>query len=351
MSKSFMINRRTALGGAAALATGTLAAGAARPAGAQDNKRIVIGTWGGDYSRLLTKNINTPLLAPAKWECVNAEENADPRKAKMMAERTLRRGTSDVQGFSANDMYDLNEQGLAEQLDYSKMPNAKNLIPAMKYPYGIGHIYSGKVVLYNPDVMEAPSGFADTLDPKHGNKLGIIDIQRQYNMVAAALASGGSVSNFEPGKERLLACRKAGARIYPSNEAFAQALKTGEITCGIMWKARAVQWQNAGIKVQTVAPKEGVPMYVSGFVMPKNAPNKEGGYAWLDAMMAPSAQELFAVDMGYNPTVTDAKVPEDVQKRIGFTAEEQKRLVDLDYAYMSKNDVAFQDWWNKSFKG
>jgi len=345
MSKSFMINRRTALGGAAAFA-----AGAALPAAAQDNKRIVIGTWGGDYSRLLTKNINTPLLTP-KWECVNAEEQADPRKAKMMAERSLRRGTSDVQGLSANDMYDMNDQGLAEQLDYSKMPNAKNLIPAMKYPYGIGHIYSGKVVLYNPDMMPAPTGFADTLDPKHGNKLGIIDIQRQYNMVAAALASGGSVSNFEPGKERLMACRKAGARIYPSNEAFAQALKTGEIACGIMWKARAVQWQNAGIKVETVAPKEGVPMYVSGFVMPKNAPNKEGAYAWLDAMMAPSAQELFAVDMGYNPTVTNAKVPDDVAKRIGFTAEEQKRLVDLDYAYMAKNDVAFQDWWNKSFKG
>jgi len=343
MSKSFMINRRTALGGAAALT--------AFPAAAQDNKKIVIGTWGGDYSRLLTKNIDTPLLVPAKWDCVHAEENADPRKAKMMAERTLRRGTSDVQGLSANDMYDMNEQGLVEKLDYSKMPNAENLIPTMKYPYGIGHIYSGKVVLYNPDVMEAPSGFADTLDPKHGNKLGIIDIQRQYNMVAAALASGGSVSNFEPGKERLMACRKAGARIYPSNEAFAQALKTGEITCGIMWKARAVQWQNAGIKVETVAPKEGVPMYVSGFVMPKNAPNKEGGYAWLDAMMAPSAQEGFAVDMGYNATVTNAKVPDDVQKRIGFTAEEQKRLIDLDYGYMSKNDSAFQDWWNKSFKG
>jgi len=344
MSKSFMINRRTALGGAAAFA-----AGAALPAAAQDNKRIVIGTWGGDYSRLLTKNINTPLLTP-KWECVNAEEQADPRKAKMMAERSLRRGTSDVQGLSANDMYDMNDQGLAEQLDYSKMPNAKNLIPAMKYPYGIGHIYSGKVVLYNPDMMPAPTGFADTLDPKHGNKLGIIDIQRQYNMVAAALASGGSVSNFEPGKERLMACRKAGARIYPSNEAFAQALKTGEIACGIMWKARAVQWQNAGIKVETVAPKEGVPMYISGFVMPKNAPNKAGAYAYLDAMMAASAQEGFAVDMGYNPTVTDAKVPANVQERIGFTPEEQKRLVDLDYAYIAKNDAAFQDWWNKSFK-
>jgi putative spermidine/putrescine transport system substrate-binding protein len=100
-----------------------------------------------------------------------------------------------------------------------------------------------------------------------------------------------------------------------------------------------------------VAPKEGVPMYVSGFVVPKNSPNKEGAYAYLDAMMAPSAQEGFAVDMGYNPTVTNAKVPDDVQKRIGFTDEEKKRLVDLDYGYMAKNDTAFQDWWNKSFKG
>ena len=338
----FMINRRTALAGAMALA--------GFPAAAQDNKRVIIGTWGGDYSRLLAKNIETPLLTPKGWESVHAEENADPRKAKLLAERSLRRGTTDVQGLSANDMYDVNQQGLVEQLDYSKMANAKNLIPAMKYPYGIGHIYSGKVVLYNPDMMAAPTGFADTLDPKHGNKLGIIDIQRQYNMVAAALASGGSVSNFEPGKERLIACRKAGARIYPSNEAFAQALKTGEIACGIMWKARAVQWQNAGIKVETVAPKEGVPMYVSGFVVPKNAPNKPGAYAYLDAMLAASAQEGFAVDMGYNPTVTNAKVPADVQKRIGFTDEEKKRLVDLDYGYMSKNDSAFQDWWNKSFK-
>jgi putative spermidine/putrescine transport system substrate-binding protein len=346
MSKSFMINRRTALGGAAAFA-----AGAALPAHAQDNKRIVVGTWGGDYSRLLAKNIETPLLAPKGWDVVKDEANAPPRRAKMMAEKTLRRGTSDIQGLSANDMYEVNEQGTAEQLDYSKMPNAANLIPAMKYPYGIGHIYSGKVVLFNPKLMPAPTGFADTLDPKHGDKLGIIDIQYQYTMLAAGLASGGSMSNFDPGKERLIACKKAGARIYPSNEAFAQALKTEEIACGIMWKARAVQWQNAGISVETVAPKEGVPMYVSGFVVPKNSPNKEGAYAYLDAMMAPSAQEGFAVDMGYNPTVTNAKVPDDVQKRIGFTDEEKKRLVDLDYGYMAKNDTAFQDWWNKSFKG
>ena len=143
---AFMINRRTALTGAAALA--------AVPAAAQD-KKVIIGTWGGDYSRLLTKNV-TPLVKG--WEVVHAEEQVDPRKAKMMAEKVLRRGTSDVQGLSANDMYEMDQQGLVEQLDYSKMPNAANLMPTMKYAYGIGHIYSGKVVLYNPDMMAAPTG-------------------------------------------------------------------------------------------------------------------------------------------------------------------------------------------------
>jgi putative spermidine/putrescine transport system substrate-binding protein len=345
MSQPFTLTRRTALGAAAALA-----AGAALPAVAQDNKRIVVGTWGGDYSRLLAKHIETPLLAPKGWDVVKDEANDPPRRAKMTAEKALRRGTSDVQGLSAANMYEMNEQGALEQLDYSQIPNAKNLMPAMRYAYGLGQIYSGKVILFNPKLVSAPVSFAEALDPKQGAKLGIIDIQYQYTMIAAGLASGGSMSDIEPGKERLIACRKAGARIYPSNETLAQALKTEEVAVAVMWKARAVQWQNAGLDVETVAAKEGIPMYVSGFAVPRNAPNKPGAYAYLDAMLTPSAQEGFAVDMGYNPTVTDAAVPPDLQKRIGFTPEEQKRLADLDYGYMAKNDSAFQEWWNKSFK-
>jgi len=70
----------------------------------------------------------------------------------------------------------------------------------------------------------------------------------------------------------------------------------------------------------------------------------------MDAMLEKSAQENFAVDMGYNPTVTNANVPKATQERIGVTEEEQKRLKDLDYKYVAENDSAFQDWWNKSFK-
>jgi putative spermidine/putrescine transport system substrate-binding protein len=187
-------------------------------------------------------------------------------------------------------------------------------------------------------------------NPANGNKLGIIDIQYQYTLVCAALAAGGKVGDIEPGKKLLLECKKAGMRIYPTNEAFAQGLKAEEIGTGVMWKARVVQWQNAGIPVNAIAPSEGTLAYISGFVVPKNAPDKDGAYAYLDAMLEKSAQEAFAVDMGYNPTVTNAEVAPDLNKRIGFTPDEVKKLVDLDYSYMNNNDIAFKEWWDKELK-
>jgi putative spermidine/putrescine transport system substrate-binding protein len=54
--------------------------------------------------------------------------------------------------------------------------------------------------------------------------------------------------------------------------------------------------------------ERGLPMYCLGFAIPKNAPNKEGGYAYMNAMLEKSAQENFAIDMGYNPTVSNATV-------------------------------------------
>jgi putative spermidine/putrescine transport system substrate-binding protein len=347
---SFIMRRRLLKAGGALAGASTL--GVLNPVWAQSAGRIVVGTWGGDYSKLLAKNIDTPLLVPKKYEVVHDIGGDSERRAKMRAEARLPRGTSDLQGLSAAQMYEMNDAGLCLPIDYAKIPNSKFLLPQMKYPYGVGHIYSGKVILYNPKIITTPpTSFADALDPKHGNKLGIIDIQYQFTMMAAALASGGSMTNYEPGKERLLACRKAGAKVLPTNEAMAQALQNEEVGICIMWKARAVQWQKAGAKVDTVAPKEGIPLYISGFVIPKNAQNKDAAHFWLNEMLEPSAQEAFAEDMGYNGSVTNAKIPADTEKRIGFSAEERKRLVDLDYGYLAKNDSAFKDWWDKSFKG
>ncbi len=343
-------DRRDLLKGAGAAA---LATGLGSPALAQAAGKVVIGTWGGDYARLLTKNIEDPFLKAKGMEVVQDQAGDAPRRAKMVAERRLPRGTVDIQGLSAANMFEMNEAGVIDAIDYAKIPNAKNLIPAMKYPYGVGHIYSGNVVIYNPKVITAaPTGFKDWLDPKHGNKIGFIDIQYQSIMIAASLAgtNGASMNDLDKAKEVLMAVKKAGARVYPTNEAFAAAMKNEEIGISAIWKARVVQWQNAGIPCEAVAPVEGIPIYVSGFVIQKNAPNKDNAYAYMNAMLEKAAQEAFAVDMGYNGTVTGLTVAPDLQKRIGFTPEEEKKLRDLDYAFLAKNDSAMKEWWDKVFK-
>ncbi len=349
MQKRFTQSRRGILRGAAILAGAAALPGIGS---AQSKGRIVVGTWGGDYARLLNKNIDEPILKKAGWEVVQDQAGDPERRAKMFAEQRLPRGTSDVQGLSAINMQQMFDAGVTAEIDYSKLKNAANLLPTMKYKYGVGHIYSGNVGVINRKLVTTdPKAYKDVFDPKHGNKLALIDIQYQYTLASAALAASGKINDIESGKKLLLECKKAGMRIYPTNETFAQGLKAEEFGIGVMWKARVVQWQNAGIPVESFAPTEGVLSYVSGFAIPKNAPNKDGAYAYLDAMLEPSAQEAFAVDMGYNPTVTNATVAPDLNKRIGFTADEIKRLVDLDYDYMNKNDVALKEWWDKVLKG
>ena len=346
----FSESRRRFLQGAAAL-TGTAVLGLPAKALAASKGRIVVGTWGGDYARLLRKNVEEPFLIAQGWDVIQDQAGDPERRSKMLAEKRLPRGTSDVQGLSGINMYQMHQAGVIQEIDYSQLKNAPQLLPSMKYPHGVGHIYSGKVAVYNPKLIASPRSYKDVFNPRHGTKLGIIDIQYQYTLAAATLAAGGKVNDLEPGKKLLLELRKAGARIYPTNEAFAQGLQTQEIAIGAMWKARTVQWQNAGISVQCVAPDEGILAYVSGFVVPKNAPNKRGAYAYLDAMLEKAAQEAFAADMGYNPTVTSAVIPPELQQRIGFTPQEMKRMVELDYGYMTDHDVALKEWWDKTLKG
>src|SRR5207249_10779830 len=86
------IKRRRLMQAGGALA-GIAAVGPWSLAQAQSGGRIVVGTWGGDYSKLLSKNIDTPLMVPKKYEVVHDIGGDPERRAKMRGEARLPRGT------------------------------------------------------------------------------------------------------------------------------------------------------------------------------------------------------------------------------------------------------------------
>jgi hypothetical protein len=118
------LTRRTALTGAATAAAALALPGEA--AHAQAKGRIVVGTWGGDYARLLDKNIDQPLLIKQGWEIAQDQAGDSQRRSKILAEQRLPRGTSDVQGLSAINMFQMHDAGTVLPIDYSRLKNAGN---------------------------------------------------------------------------------------------------------------------------------------------------------------------------------------------------------------------------------
>ena len=116
-----IIPRRTLLGGAALLAAPAII----RSAGAAE--RCVVGTWGGDYARLLRENIDDPILKPQGVEVVQDVSDEAPRYAKLAAQKMLPRGTMDVACFGAPNGFRAGQAGLLEKLDPAKAPNLKNV--------------------------------------------------------------------------------------------------------------------------------------------------------------------------------------------------------------------------------
>ncbi|MBV8827203.1 MAG: ABC transporter substrate-binding protein [Hyphomicrobiales bacterium] len=334
----------------AALATTVLAPGVHEAAAA--GGQVVVGTWGGDYENLLQAHVAEQVMKPSGIAVIYDTGGDPARRNKLMAERRLPRGSMDIAALNAAGCYEMWKNGAVEDLDFSKIPNSKHIIAPLRTNYAVPHIYSGQVILYNPKLIKnKPTSYADLWAPENQDKVGIIDIQYIGTIQSAAMINGGSMSNYEPGKEKLLELKKRGVKIYPTNEAMAQALKTEECGMCIMWKARGVMWQNAGIPIEMANPKEGIVLYVSGMVMAKNARNKEQAYAWLDALLDPRAQGDFAKHMGYAPTVDNVTLEPSLASRVMFEPEAQNAFVLQDQDYLAKADAGLQEWWNKVFKG
>jgi len=336
------VPRRMLLGGAALLAAPAII----RPASAAE--RCVVGTWGGDYARLLRENIDDPILKPLGVEVVQDVSDEAPRYAKLAAQRMLPRGSMDIACFGAPNGFRAGQAGLLEKLDPAKAPNLKNVSDFLWNDYFVPHIYSTQVIAFNPQtVSDPPKSFGDLLDPKWKGKVGVVTTAGFWLMMAAALYASGNPDDFDKAKPLIMKLNDNGLHLYPETDNLAPAFKSGEIEVGMIWFARTVMWQNAGFPVQGRYPAEGSILYVSGMVIPKNAPDKDTIWKYVDAMLEPSAQQGFAAHMGYLPTVTDAKLTGKIAEQLAFPNPKPK-LVQPDYAYTTKVQAEMQDWWDKN---
>lgn len=317
------------------------ACGGPNPAGAQMDSSVVVGTWGGDYQKYLEEYVSAALAQEAGApEVVYATGNDTARLAKLRAEKGGEKGTVDIVALSIIEMQQAVTAGLLEELDTSKIPNLENVDEKLKNPYWVPHIYSPNVIIYNTDkVSPAPTSYRDLWDEKYAGKIGIQAPQSQdFFHAAATLAQGENATSDLMSGLPLLQELAPNTQVFGSQEQLGSALMSGQVWMTLNWKARAYQWiETSDAPLAAVVPEEGT--YSTQFVMaiPKNAPNKEGAYQYLDALLDPDAQLGFSTNMGYLPAVTNSGMSEDLRERLGVPASDEGLVQALDIADIAES--------------
>ena len=328
------------------IACASLAACLALPSFAQ--QQITVVNFGGANANAQKKAFYEP-YEKAGNKLVAVEYNGEQAKIKAMVE--AKKVTWDVVEVESPDAARGCDEGLFEKLDYSKLVDKADLLPAAVNECAVGIFVWSTVMAYDGDKLKVgPKTWADFFDTKKfPGKRGMRKGAR-YNLEFALLADG-----VKPADVYKVLATPAGA-----DRAFK---KLTELKPNIQWweaGAQAPQFLVAGdVALTTVfngridaANREGrnLKIYWPGgiydldyWVIPKGTPNKDAAQKFIAFGMQPANQAVYAQNIAYGPANTkalaklDKKVLDDLptsatnakealQFSVGFWADQGEAL-------------------------
>lgn len=194
----------------------------------------------------------------------------------------------------------LNNLGLAEQLDHSKIPNISNLYAeATELKHDPGNTFSvpyawGTTGLcYRSDLVGGtPDSWMDLLNPSDdvSGKTTMLATDR-WLLAAGQLAKGYSVNETDADKMaevRDLLIDAKGTLLAYDDTTFYAKLVSGEAELVHAWDG----WCNYGIAenadIKYVIPKEGSDLWVDTMVILKNSENKDAAYEFVNFILDPA---------------------------------------------------------------
>ena len=205
--------------------------------------------------------------------------------------------------------------GVYLPLDKSKLPNLKNLDPqlmakvALHDPgnaHGVIYTWGTNGIGYNEAMIKAlmPDAPLDSwrlvFDPAVASKLakcGISVLDSPAEMVRGVLSFLGKDPNSQK-PEDLAAADATLGKIRPyirniNSSEYIEALANGDLCIAVGYNGDVMQARdrareaNKGIEVKYMVPKEGSILWFDILAIPKDAPDPDSAYAFLNYMMTP----------------------------------------------------------------
>ena len=281
-------------------------------------QQITVVNFGGANANAQKKAYYEP-FEKTGTKVVSVEYNGEQAKIKAMVE--TKKVTWDVVEVESPDVARGCDEGLFEKLDYSKIGNKADFIPAAVTECGIGMFVWSTVMAYNGEKLkDGPKTWADFWDTKKfAGKRGLRKGAR-YNLEFALMADGVKPAEVykvlatEAGAERAfkkLSELKASIQWWEAGAQPPQFLVAGDVVMSTVYNGRidAANREGKNLKISWT----GGIYDLDYWVIPKGSPNKDAATKFIAFASTPEAQAEYAKNIAYGPTNNKALAKLDAQ--------------------------------------
>ena len=292
----------------------------------EDNKELVLYTWEG----LFPQEVLTDFEDETGIRIISSNFDSN----ETMFEKVQQSDGKDYDLVIGDDyiIEQIVNNGLAKELDKEKLKNYDNINPLYQSQfydpenkYTIPHGAGIPLIVYDPEQVDFEiQGYEDLWNPALEDKIATIASYRAVEGMVL-LTMGKRMNEQDPAviKEAGEKLKELAPNIRMIQDTNTQnALLNGEASVGILYTSQVIAALAENPDLKVVYPKEGLGFGIMNFFIPKNAPDTEEAYAFLDYILEPEvAAKCFdfvgyyctnkAADELVNP---DLVVPDSVTK-------------------------------------
>lgn len=225
------------------------------------------------------------------------------------------------------------DQGLAQELDKSKIPSIGNVNPiyqgqsydpedAYTVPYGAGV----QTIVFNPMEVSVPiTGYEDLWDTSLVDSVGVIANYRVVNGMALKVLGESynteDVDAIQAAGEKLMELAPNIRLIKDDN--IQDDLISGEIDAAVMYTSQVTLAKLANPELEVIFPKEGVGFGIMPAFIPSQAPNAEAAHLFLEYILQPETAAKCFEWIGYYSTnqLADEYIAEEYRTFLTLPAD------------------------------
>lgn len=320
----------------AALGTASLAASAAD---------LNVMSFGGAYQEAQRKTFFEPYMKETGSKILEQEYGGEIAKIKAAAEAGG--ATLDIVDADAPTAQQGCDEGIFEELDWSKIGPREDWIEGTATDCAVGTIVYATVVAYDTEkTKDGPTAIADLFDmTKFPGKRGMQKSpvgNLEFALLADGVAPGevyttlGTPEGLDKAFAKLDTVKKdvvwweAGAQ--PP-----QLLASGEVAMTTVWNGRIAAANKEGKKFKVVWDHQLLD--TDYWVIPKGAPNAEAAYDFIKWSIQPKTLAEFPKYIPYGPVrkASASLVPADLSSQLPTAPANMTNAMAIDYGFWGDN--------------